>query len=161
MRYSTLKQDSCFPVLDTFSWCDAFESYYTERGRKKFKLKKIALITPRCSTKQMLLKFRKVHCKTSAPEFIFEVAGLKPADLFKKKLRYWCFPVNCAKFFRTSSVKNTHKKAASVPTLVQNAQIIQETTQSISIRISFSENIIDNCIEIISPYSLCVWVLCN
>ena len=90
--------------------CDALESFYTERGRKKFKLKKITLITRRCSTKQMLLKFRKVHCKTPAPEFIFEVAGLKLADLFKKKLRHWCFLVNCAKFFRTASVNNTHKK---------------------------------------------------
>ena len=79
----------------------------------------------------MLLKFRKVHCKTSAPEFIFEVAGLTPADLFKKKLRHWCFPVNCAKFFRTSSVKNTHKKAASVPILVQNAQIIQNSRNNL------------------------------
>ena len=37
--------------------------------------------------------------------FFHEVAGLGPAALLKKRLWHWCFPVNFAKFLRTTFLK--------------------------------------------------------
>ena len=42
------------------------------------------------------------------PESLFyKVVGLKPATLLKKRLWYWCFPVNFAKFLRKPFLQNT------------------------------------------------------
>ena len=56
--------------------------------------------------KQCSVKFYKIHRKTPVSESIFnKVAGLRPATALKKN---WCscFPVNFAKFFKTSFQKN-------------------------------------------------------
>ena len=52
----------------------------------------------------MFLKFfRKFQLKTSVVEFLFnKVAALKARNFIKKKLQHRCFPVNIAKFLRTS-----------------------------------------------------------
>ena len=51
----------------------------------------------------ILKKFLKLYSKTSVVEFLFnKVATLKGCNFVKKKLRHTCFPVNIAKFLRTS-----------------------------------------------------------
>ena len=42
--------------------------------------------------------------------FLNEVAGVRPTTTsLKKKLQYWCFPVNFAKFLRTPFLPNTFR----------------------------------------------------
>ena len=58
---------------------------------------------PKVSVKRCSWKFRKIHRKTPVPEsFCYNVAGLRPATLIKKRLWHRCFPMNFAKFLRTS-----------------------------------------------------------
>ena len=45
-----------------------------------------------------LAKFTEKHSFSS---------GLRSATLLKKRLWYWCFPVNFAKFLRTPFLENT------------------------------------------------------
>ena len=47
-----------------------------------------------CSVKKDVLK----HLCWSL--FFNKVSGIRPATLLKKKLQYWCFPVNFAKFLK-------------------------------------------------------------
>ena len=48
-------------------------------------------------------KCLRFHFKTSVVEFLFNtVAGLKAHNFIKKKLRHRCFPLNTAKFLRTT-----------------------------------------------------------
>ena len=58
----------------------------------------------RCSIKTGVLKnfakFRGKHLLQSL--FLNKVAGLRPATLLKKRLWHMCFPVNFAKYFRTT-----------------------------------------------------------
>ena len=58
----------------------------------------------RCSIKKGVFRnFTKVTGKHLCQSLFFnKVAGLRCATLLKKKLWYRCFPVNFAKFFRTS-----------------------------------------------------------
>ena len=48
----------------------------------------------------------EVFCKKGVP-FFNEVAGLRPATLWKKGLLHRCFPVNFGKFLRTPFLQNT------------------------------------------------------
>ena len=56
----------------------------------------------RCSVKKGVLRnFTKFTGKQLCLSLFFnKVAGLRPASLFKKRLRHRCFPVNFAKFLR-------------------------------------------------------------
>ena len=48
-------------------------------------------------------KFRSIHRKAPVLESLFnKVAGVIPTTLLKKRLQHRCFPVNIAKFLRTS-----------------------------------------------------------
>ena len=48
-------------------------------------------------------KFRNIHRKTSMLESVFnKVEGLKTCDFIKMRLQHTCFPVNTAKFLRTT-----------------------------------------------------------
>ena len=42
--------------------------------------------------------------------FFSKVAGLRPATLLKKRLWHRCFPVNFAKFLKTSFLQNTSRR---------------------------------------------------
>ena len=58
--------------------------------------------------KSVLRNFAKFTGNTCAVvSFFNKVAGMRPATLLKKRLRHRCFPVNFAKFLRTSFLKNT------------------------------------------------------
>ena len=63
----------------------------------------------RCSIKKSVLrnfaKFLGIHLCQSL--FFIKVAGLKPANLFKKRLWHMCFTVNFAKFLRTAFYRTT------------------------------------------------------
>ena len=63
----------------------------------------------RCSVnKGVSIKFKKIHKKTSVSESLFnQVVGLRSATLLKERLWHRCFPVNFAKFLRTSFLRNT------------------------------------------------------
>ena len=50
-------------------------------------------------------KFTGKHLRQSL--FFNNVAGLRPATLFQRKLLHSCFPVNFAKFSRTLFLQNT------------------------------------------------------
>ena len=53
-------------------------------------------------------KFHKIHRKPLVPESLFNtVAGLRPANLLKKRLQHRCFHVNFAKFPITPFLQNT------------------------------------------------------
>ena len=67
------------------------------------------LIAQRCSIKKDVPKnFTKFTGKHLCQSLLFnKVAGLNPATLLKKRLWHRCFPVNFAKFFRTSFLQNT------------------------------------------------------
>ena len=54
---------------------------------------------------KIFAKFTEKHLCRSP--FFNKVAGLKPATLLKKRLWHLCFPVNLAKFLRTSFLQNT------------------------------------------------------
>ena len=62
-----------------------------------------------CSVKKGVLRnFTKCTGKHLCQSLFFnKVKGLRPATLFKKRLRHRCFPVNFAKFLRTSFLQNT------------------------------------------------------
>ena len=52
--------------------------------------------------------FRKIYRKVLCQSLFFnKVAGLRPTTLLKKRLWCRCFPVNFAKFLRTSFLQNT------------------------------------------------------
>ena len=55
--------------------------------------------------KRCSYKFRKIYRKTPAAEYFFN--KVRAATLLKKRLWYRCFPVNFAKFLRTSFSQNT------------------------------------------------------
>ena len=77
-------------------------------------------------------KFRKIHRKTPAPESLLsKVAGLRHANLLKKRLAHRCLPVNFAKFLRipfyrtpllAASVNNGDSKIL----LIENEEIINQ-----------------------------------
>ena len=58
--------------------------------------------------KDVLRNFAKFTGKHLRQSLSFnKVAGLRPATLLKKRLRYMCFPVDFPKFLRTPSLQNT------------------------------------------------------
>ena len=65
----------------------------------------------KCSVKKGVLsefaKFTRKHLCQSL--FLNKVAGLRPAILLKKSLWHKCFPVNFAKFLRTTFLQNTSR----------------------------------------------------
>ena len=63
----------------------------------------------RCSMwKGVLRNFAKFTRKHQCQSlFLKKVAGLRPATLFKKRLRHKCFSVNFLKFLRTPFLQNT------------------------------------------------------
>ena len=64
------------------------------------------------SVKKVSWKFQEIHMETPVPgSFFNEVAGLRPANLLKKRLWLRCFPVNTL-FHRTPPVA-----ASEVPVL--------------------------------------------
>ena len=77
-------------------------------------------------------KFHKIHRKTPAPESLLsKVAGLRHANLLKKRLAHRCLPVNFAKFLRipfyrtpllAASVNNGDSKIL----LIENEEIINQ-----------------------------------
>ena len=62
-----------------------------------------------CSLRKRVLRnFAKFTGKSLCQSlFLNKVAGLRPATLLKKSLWHRCFPVNFAKFIRTSFLQNT------------------------------------------------------
>ena len=61
-----------------------------------------------CIRKGVLRNFSKFTGKHLCQGLFFNtVAGLRPATLLKMRLCYRCFPVNFAKFLRTSFLQNT------------------------------------------------------
>ena len=62
----------------------------------------------RTSNKGVLKNFAKFTGKHLCQSLFFnKVSGLRPGTLFKKILWHRCFPVNFAKFLRTSFLQNT------------------------------------------------------
>ena len=63
----------------------------------------------RCSVRKGVLRyFAKITGKHLCQSLIFnKVAGLRSATLLKKRLWHRCFPVNFAKFLRTSFLQKT------------------------------------------------------
>ena len=55
-----------------------------------------------------LIKFTGKHLCQSL--FLNKVAGHRPANLLKKRLRHRCFPVNFIKFLRTPFLQNTSER---------------------------------------------------
>ena len=62
-----------------------------------------------CSVRKVVLRnFAKLTGKHLCRSlFLNKDAGLRPATLFKKRLRHRCFPVNFAKFLRVHFLQNT------------------------------------------------------
>ena len=59
--------------------------------------------------KSVLMNFAKLTGKDKCQSpFLNKVAGLRPASLLKKRLWHRRFPVNFAKFLRTSFLQNTY-----------------------------------------------------
>ena len=75
---------------------------------KKISIKFSEAVAQRCSAKKVLLKVSQNSRENICVGFSFfnKTAGLRPATLHKKRLRHWCFPVNFAKFYRTSPSLN-------------------------------------------------------
>ena len=61
-------------------------------------------VVPRCSVKKMFLEIsQNSQENTCASVSLFnKVAYLRPANLLKKRLWRWCFPVGFSKFLKTS-----------------------------------------------------------
>ena len=58
--------------------------------------------------KHVPTNFIKCTENTEVSDFRFNYAAeIQPTILLKKKLQYRCFPVNLAKFLRTSTLQNT------------------------------------------------------
>ena len=67
--------------------------------------------------KDVLRNFPKLTGKHLCQSLFFnEIAGLRPVNLLKKRLRHRCFPVNIAKFLRKPFFLRTPLVAASVVT---------------------------------------------
>ena len=59
-------------------------------------------------TEGFLKNFTKFRGKHLCQSFLFnKVAGLRPANLLKKRLRHKCFSVNFVKFLRTTFLQAT------------------------------------------------------
>ena len=72
-----------------------------------FTKKLTKLVAQRCSVKNLFLKCCSIHRKTPVLESILNtVAGLKTYNFILKRLQHRYFPVNIAKFLRTSVLKN-------------------------------------------------------
>ena len=64
---------------------------------------KMEAVSPRCSIKKPVLKnFVRFTGKHLCRSLINKLAGLQPETLLKSRLRHKYFPVNFAKFFRTT-----------------------------------------------------------
>ena len=65
----------------------------------------------RCSVKKgVLTNFAKFTGKDLCQSLFFnKIAGRRPATFLKKRLWHRCFPVNFAKFLRTSFLQNTSR----------------------------------------------------
>ena len=63
-----------------------------------------------CMKKVFLRNFAKFTGKHLCQSLFFKVADLRPATLLKKRLWHSCFPVNFAKFLRTSFLQDTPER---------------------------------------------------
>ena len=60
-------------------------------------------VVQRCSVKKVFLEVSLNSQENTCNSLFFnKVAGLRPATLIKKRLWFMCFPVNFAKFLRTT-----------------------------------------------------------
>ena len=92
---------------------------------------KAVFLTSKCrgSCQELFFKFgnfTRIHLCWSL--FFNKVTGLGPAALFKKRLRHRCFPVNFAKFLRTTFFKE-HLQRLLLKMSVKNETLILETTK--------------------------------
>ena len=66
------------------------------------------VVVQRCFVKKVFLKISQNSQENTVPESVFnKTACLRPATLLKKRLCHRCFPVNFAKFSRTSFLQKT------------------------------------------------------
>ena len=72
--------------------------------------------------------------------FFNKVAGLRPATLLKKRLWHSCFPVNFAKFSRTSFLQNTPGRLllCSVIQVIEDEGFVNKLLLLFYININFS-----------------------
>ena len=92
-------------------------------------------VVPRCSVKKGVLRnFAKFTGKYLCQNLLFnKAAGLSPANLLKKRLRYRCFPVKFAKFLRPPFFYRTSLVAASFMTL-ESSNSVWEAAKRCSIK---------------------------
>ena len=107
----------------------------------------------RCSTKKDVLrnfsKFTGKHLRQSL--FFNKIAGLRPANLLKKRLWHRYFPKNFAKFLRTPFLQNTFARLLLDEIFELASATIKETKTEIAHRIKngditvkFKEKTINN-----------------
>ena len=76
----------------------------------------------RCSVKKAFLKISQhSQVNTCVSLFFDKVAGLRPANLLRKRLWHRCFPMNFVKFLRTSFVIE-HIRVIPCETLQNNGK---------------------------------------
>ena len=92
----------------------------------------------RCSIKKSVLRnFAKFTGKHLCQSFYFnKVVGLRPATLFNKRLWYSCFPVNSAKFLRTSFYRTPLTTASVMSRVCGN---IENTKEENVLKLSLKE----------------------
>ena len=62
----------------------------------------IETVTWRCSWKRYCYKFHKIHKKNLCQSLFFNKVADQACNFIKKRLWHRCFPVNFAKFLKTS-----------------------------------------------------------
>ena len=101
---------SC-PVCDVTSWIFEIKlsflvklfSYLIKKSGQKFKYPKTKAVTQTCSVKKVFLEISQNSQENTCARVSFLIKlQAAPATLLKKRLRHRCFPVNLAKFLRTT-----------------------------------------------------------
>ena len=93
----------------------------------------LEIVIDKCSQKQPLEAFCKKAVLRNFARFTGKHLCLRPAALLKKRLWHRCFPVNFAKFLRTSFLQNTSGRVllCSVKKLSERLPKIYSKTHAI------------------------------
>ena len=110
LRTAFLQDTSTLMAASGSKQCKPMKTYTESLSCRKKKLDTEAT-TRGVLSKKVFLKISQNSQENTCARLSFliklQVLGLRPAALFKKKLWYRRFPVNLAKFLRTTFLQNT------------------------------------------------------
>ena len=109
-------------ILNNFTTTKKWEEPFAFSVEMAFARKKNRSSNQRCSFKNGVLRnFTKFAGKDLCQSLFFnKVVGLSPATLLNKRLWHKCFPVNFAKFLRTTFLQNTSGRLLLKKEVIEN-----------------------------------------